>query len=105
MASTSNDTQLELRPSLDESKRNLDEYIEEASQRLAIITNRVQREEGVDWESRNWLLSQVEFVVDTIGDEKLQLTEDLQSKLLQLLLAIANLNEEVRRQESAIFQT
>jgi flagellar biosynthesis regulator FlaF len=105
MTSTSNDTQLELRHSLEESKQNLDEYIEEASQKLAIITNRVQQEEGVDWESRNWLLSQVEFVVDTIGDEKLQLSEDLQSRLLQLLLAIANLNEEVRRQESAIFQT
>ncbi len=108
MTPPSNDTHdcaVELRPTLDGSRANLDEYIEEASQRLAILTNRVQQGDGVDWEARTWLLSQVEFVVDTIGDEKLQLSEDLQSRLLQLLLAIANLNEEVRRQESAIFQT
>jgi flagellar biosynthesis regulator FlaF len=95
----------ELRPAPHGTEVNLDEYIAEANQRIAIISNRVRLEEEVDWEARNWLLSQVEFVVDTLGDEKRQLGEDLQSRLLQLLLAIANLNEEVRRQESAIFQT
>jgi len=108
MTLPSNDTQdcaAELRPSRHDSGLNLDEYIAEANQRLAIISNRVRQEEEVDWESRNWLLSQVEFVVDTLGGEEMQLSEDFQSRLLQLLLAIANLNEEVRRQESAIFQT
>jgi flagellar biosynthesis regulator FlaF len=99
------DCATELRPAPHGTEVNLDEYIAEANQRIAIISNRVRLEEEVDWEARNWLLSQVEFVVDTLGDEKRQLGEDLQSRLLQLLLAIANLNEEVRRQESAIFQT
>lgn len=99
------DCAVELRPARQQSGLALDKYIADANQRLVVISNRVRQEEQVDWEARNWLLSQVEFVVDTLGDEKLQLNEDLQSRLLQLLLAIANLNEEVRRQESAIFQT
>jgi flagellar biosynthesis regulator FlaF len=99
------DCATELRPAPHGTEVNLDEYIAEANQRIAIISNRVRLEEEVDWEARSWLLSQVEFVVDTLGDEKRQLGEDLQSRLLQLLLAIANLNEEVRRQESAIFRT
>lgn len=98
------DCAVELRPAPRESQLDLDQYIADATQKLTITSNRVNLGEQVDWETRSWLLSQVEFVVDTIGDEKLQLSEDLQSRLLQLLLAIANLNEEVRRQESAIFQ-
>ena len=108
MVPRSRDTQdfaTELRPAPHGAEVNLDEYIAEANQRITMISNRVRLEEEVDWEARNWLLSQVEFVVDTLGDEKRQLGEDLQSRLLQLLLAIANLNEEVRRQESAIFKT
>jgi len=107
MTPPSNSTQdraAELRPAQHESGLTLDQYIADATQKLTIISNRVRQEQEVDWEERNWLLSQVEFVVDTLGDEKLQLGEELQSRLLQLLLAIANLNEEVRRQESAIFQ-
>ena len=107
MTPPSNDTQdraVKLRPAAHKSEQSLDRYIAEANQRLAIISNRVRLEE-VDWEDRNWLLSQVEFVVDTLGAEGLQWSEEMQSRLLQLLLAIANLNEEVRRQESAFFQT
>jgi flagellar biosynthesis regulator FlaF len=42
------------------------------------------------------MLDQVDFLVETIGDESLQLSDEMRSNLLQFLLTIANLNEEIR---------
>jgi flagellar biosynthesis regulator FlaF len=42
----------------------------------------------------------VDFIVETIGNESPELSDELRSNLLQLLLAIANLNEQIRRQAS-----
>jgi len=43
--------------------------------------------------SRNWMLSQVDFIVESLGTESGELDDSLRSSLLQLILAIANLNE------------
>jgi flagellar biosynthesis regulator FlaF len=52
--------------------------------------------DGVDYETHSWMLDQVDFLVETIGDESLQLSDEMRSNLLQFLLTIANLNEEIR---------
>ena len=83
------------------SRASVGDYVAQSSQTLAEIGEILQRRGNIDADSHAWLLAQVEFIVDTIGDDSLELTEDLRSALLQLLLAIANLNEEVRRQRSS----
>jgi hypothetical protein len=44
------------------------------------------------------MLDQVDFIVEAIGNETLELGDEMRSNLLQLLLALANLNEQIRRQ-------
>ena len=50
----------------------------------------------VDHNSREWMLAQVDFIIETIGNEDLEIGDEMRSNLLQLLLAIANLNEQIR---------
>jgi hypothetical protein len=85
---------------LEGSVPRLDKYLKESTQQLNAITELVSREEVVDHDSREWMLAQVDYIVDTIGDEALELSDELRSDLLQLLLAIANLNEQIRSQTS-----
>jgi hypothetical protein len=96
---------VELSTGLHESGLSLERYVLEANQKLDEITDCVRQGEVVERETRDWMLTQVDFVVETIGDENLQLSEDLRSQLLQLLLAIANLNEHIRREASASLPT
>ena len=49
------------------------------------------------------MLEQVDFIVETIGDESLDVGDEMRSNLLQLLLSIANLNEQIRSQTSFDF--
>ena len=91
---------LELPTSFGEGGPSLDDYLLNSTQELNTIAEIVSRGEVVDRGSRNWILAQVDFIVDTIGNESLELSEELRSNLLQLLLAIANLNEQIRRQAS-----
>ena len=79
----------------------LQNYLLESTQELSVISGRVNREEPVDHDSRDWILTQVNFIVDTMGSEGLELGDELRSDLLQLLLAFANLNEQIRRQTAA----
>jgi hypothetical protein len=79
---------------------SLDSYLLESTQELNAITELVSGGESVDRGSRDWMLTQVDFIVETIGNESLELGDEMRSKLLQLLLAIANLNEQIRRQAS-----
>ena len=79
-----------------ESGLCLDHYVAEASQRLDAATECFRLEQGVDNETLDWLLVQVDFVVETIGNETVGLNADQRSKLLELLLGIANLNEYIR---------
>jgi hypothetical protein len=91
---------IDLHPSIGESGPRLDNYLLESTQELEAITELVSRGKVVDRVSRDWMLAQVDFIVEAIGDETLELGDELRSKLLQLLLAIANLNEQIRRQTS-----
>jgi len=91
---------MELHTSLGEGGPSLDDYLLNSTQEFNTIAEIVSRGEVVDRGSRNWILAQVDFIVDTIGNESLELSEELRSNLLQLLLAIANLNEQIRRQAS-----
>lgn len=78
----------------------LDQYLLESTQELKTITELATRGELVDHDSREWMLAQVDFIIETIGNEGLELKDEMRSDLLQLLLAIANLNEQIRCQNS-----
>jgi flagellar biosynthesis regulator FlaF len=91
---------IEPRATFDGSVTRLNKYLLESSQELDAITEHVSRGEEVDHDSREWMLAQVDYIVDTIGNEDLELSDELRSDLLQLLLAIANLNEQIRSQAS-----
>jgi hypothetical protein len=88
------------RVSLEDGALRLDDYFLKSTQELNAITELVNRGETVDRNSRDWMLDQVDFIVDAVGDEGLELSDELRSNLLQLLLAIANLNEQIRCQAS-----
>ena len=91
---------IELHTSFGEGGPSLDSYLLDSTQELNALTELVSRGEAVDRGSRDWILAQVDFIVETIGNESLELGDELRSNLLQLLLAIANLNEQIRRQAS-----
>jgi hypothetical protein len=83
-----------------ENGPRLEDYLRESTQRLSAITELVGRGDVVDRDSHNWMLAQVDFIVETIGRENLELGDETRSDLLQFLLAVANLNEQIRHQAS-----
>ena len=91
---------IELPTSLGDGDPSLDDYLLNSTVELNTIAELVSRGEAVDRGSRDWILAQVDFIVETIGNESPELGDELRSNLLQLLLAIANLNEQIRRQAS-----
>ena len=91
---------LEVTTHVGESASHLRDYLQSSMQELATITERVSRGEMVDFATHHWMLDQVDYIVEMIGDESLELDDELRSNLLQLLLSIANLNEQIRRQGS-----
>ena len=91
---------IDLQKSLGEGGPSLDDYLLTSTIELNTIAELVNRGEVIDRGSRDWILAQVDFIVETIGSESLELGDELRSNLLQLLLAIANLNEQIRRQAS-----
>jgi hypothetical protein len=84
----------------DEGGLRLDNYVLKSTQELDAIIGLVNRGEVVDRDSLDWMLEQVDIIVETIGNESLELGNEMRSNLLQLLLAIANLNEQIRHQDS-----
>jgi hypothetical protein len=76
----------------------LDGYLLESTHKLNEITELVTGGKTVDLDSHHWMLAQVDFIVDAVGDDSLELNEEMRSNLLQLLLAVANLNEHIRHQ-------
>ena len=74
----------------------LEHYLSEATEKLDTTADCFRCGLGVDDETMDWMLLQVDFVVETIGNDSLDLSEDDRSKLLQLLLSVANLNEFIR---------
>jgi hypothetical protein len=91
---------IDLHASLGESGPGLDSYLMKSKQELDAINVLVSRGEVVTHDSHDWMLAQVDFIVEIIGNEGLELEDEMRSNLLQLLLAIANLNEQIRRQAS-----
>jgi hypothetical protein len=91
---------IELPVSFGEDGPNLDSYLADSTQELNAITELVSRGETADRDARDWMLAQVDFIVETIGNENLEIGDEMRSNLLQLLLAIANLNEQIRHQAS-----
>lgn len=86
--------------SFGKSGPELENYFLQSAQQLAAMTELANRGEAIGRDSREWLLAQVDFIVEIIGNESLKLDEALRSNLLQLLLTIANLNEQIRHQTS-----
>jgi hypothetical protein len=91
---------IDLRTSMSEGRPQLDSYLLESTQELKAINELISRGKVVDRDSRDWMLDQVDFIVETIGNESLEFDDETRSNLLQLLLAIANLNEQIRQQAS-----
>lgn len=87
-------------PSSHEDQIELNDYLLQSAQKLDAITEIVNRREAVDHDSHDWMLAQVDFIVETVGNEGLELGGELRSNLLQFLLAVANLNEQMRQQSS-----
>jgi hypothetical protein len=87
-------------------KNNLwmEEYLRQSNYRLGAITGRVNRGEKIDSDSHDWMLSQVDFIVESLGTESDELDDSLRSNLLQLILAIANLNEQIRSEIQCVVE-
>ena len=84
-----------------QSGANLDLYLATATAELNGYAQSLELGQSLDRDARDWMLDQVDFIVETIGDESLTLAEETRSNLLQLLLAIANLNEQLRQQTTS----
>jgi len=78
-----------------------DDYIRMATQKLEAIAEQVRRGETVERDSHDWMLAQVDFLTDVFGNETMEFDDEVRSSVLQLVLAIANLNEQIRHQSSA----
>jgi hypothetical protein len=91
---------LDLPTGLAEGALHLDDYLLKSKLELDAITERADRGEAIGHDSRDWMLAQVDFIIETIGSESLELDDVLRSNMLQLLLSIANLNEQIRHQAS-----
>ena len=89
----SGDCQVEVPEAFGDGSLCLQHYLEEATERLEESKESFRTGQGVDAEALDWLLAQVDFVVDVVGSEDLILYDEQRSQLLQLLLDIANLNE------------
>src|SRR5579864_1164839 len=91
---------MDLPSSFDKQRPRLDEYLVESGQKLSAITDLVSRGEDVDRDLRTWMLTQVDFVVEIVSNDGLELSDEIRSHLLQFLLAVANLNEQIRHRAS-----
>jgi hypothetical protein len=81
-------------------KNNLwmEEYLCQSTNRLEAITQQIHRGEQIDCDSRVWMLNQVDFIVESLGNEPAELDDSLRSSLLQFILAIAHLDQRIRNQ-------
>lgn len=87
-----------LDPLCDGIKNNLwmEEYLRQSNFRLETIAEHLNRGEKIDSDSQDWMLGQVDFIVESLGNDTAEFDDSLRSSLLQLILAIANLNEQIR---------
>lgn len=92
--------EIDLTMSSAERIARLDDYLTKSSRHLDELTERVVRGNAVGRDSHDWILGQVDFLVETMSNDNLELDDEIRSKLLHLLLACANLNEHIRHQAS-----
>ncbi len=74
----------------------LNHYLEAAFHRLAAATQEFQSGRDVDDPTMDWLLAQVDFAVEVLAQEDVNWDANQRSKLLELLLGVANLSEYIR---------
>lgn len=74
----------------------LDHYLAKAFHKLGAAAEDAQRGQVVDSYTMDWLLAQVDFAIDWLAREDTSWDSDRRSRLLELLLGVANLNEHVR---------
>ena len=77
-------------------------YLEKAFHKLATATLDVQCGRDLDDDTMEWLLAQVDFVVESLAEEDASWDADQRSKMLELLLGVANLNEYVRHSKTLV---
>jgi hypothetical protein len=94
----------EVPQSLASQRLCVDHYLEHAFQKLDQETENSRRGQDVNRGTLDWLLVQVDYIVETVGAEASELDPERHSKLLELLLAIANLNEYTRHQSMGVKQ-
>jgi len=90
------DLEIDLSPTRLPDNFWMQEYLRQSQQRLEAITEMSDRGETIDRGSHDWMLNQVDFIVESLGSDAGELNESLRSNLLQLILAIANLNQQLR---------
>lgn len=96
------DCQTEVPEAFGDGSICLQHYVVEATMRLDAAKNRFSKGLGVDGDAMDWLLTQVDFVVETIGDDNLTLDDFQRSELLELLLGIANFNECIHHPSASV---
>jgi hypothetical protein len=74
----------------------MEEYLCQSVHRLDAITELFDRGEKIDRDARCWMLSQVDFIVESLGSDSGELKESVRAGLLQLILSIANLDQHSR---------
>jgi hypothetical protein len=81
-------------------KNNLwmEEYLRQSTNRLEALTQQIHSGETIDRDSRDWMLNQVDFIVESLGNEPAEIGNSLRSSLLQFILAIAHLDQRIRNQ-------
>jgi hypothetical protein len=83
----------------------IDHYLEKAFQKLDIETAHSRSGQDVDQQTLEWLLVQVDGIIEALRGENTALEPDKHTKFVELLLGIANLNEYVRHQIIALKRT
>jgi hypothetical protein len=96
---------IEVPEGFDDGDLFLDHYLQAATYTLDTAATRFREGQDVDSEMLHWLKIQVDFVVAAIGDEASSLNAVQRTRLLELVLGIANLNEYIRHDAFTIKHT
>ena len=80
----------------------LDHYLQESFKKLDLAADHTRCGQGVDRDTLDWLLVQVDCIVETVAGETAASDPEKNSRLLELLLAIANLHEYARQRQQQV---
>jgi hypothetical protein len=93
---------VEIPAALEKEGLCLQHYLEKAFHKLATVTLDFQCGREIDDYAMEWLLAQVSFAVESLGEEDAQWDAEQRSMLLELVLGIANLNEFMRHSKLVV---